>query len=212
MKTELLIFDLDGTLVDSSVDISNALNYAIEPFGVAPVSLAETLTLIGEGVTKLISKLIEARGNDLDLLVLLTRFLDYYSNHFADHTRPYPGTEEVLRALSWCRKVIISNKTESLSLRVLEATNLLDYFDYVAGGDTLSEKKPSPVPVLDVLSRFHTSPQDALLIGDSIYDVRAGRAAGVSTVAVLYGYGSPGFSKEADYEINDIGALLALVR
>ena len=74
MKTELLIFDLDGTLVDSSVDISNALNYAIEPFDVEPVSLPETLTLIGEGVTRLVGKLIEKRGTKLDLSVLLDRF------------------------------------------------------------------------------------------------------------------------------------------
>lgn len=212
MGTELLIFDLDGTLVDSSVDISNALNYAIEPFGIEPVSVAETLTLIGEGVTRLIGKLIERRKANLDLPVLLDRFLDHYSAHFADYTRPFPGTEAVLQALSGPRKAIVSNKMESLTLQVLESMNLSPYFDYVAGGDTSSEKKPSPLPILRVLSHFGILAENAVLVGDSIYDIEAGRAAGVRTIAALYGYGSPGFSREADYEIATIGELPEIIR
>jgi phosphoglycolate phosphatase len=212
MPTELLIFDLDGTLVDSSVDISNALNYAIQPFGIEPVSLAETLTLIGEGVTRLIGKLIERREADLDLPILLDRFFDHYTVHFADHTAPYPGVEEVLQALCDRKKAIVSNKRESLSLRMIEAMGLRRYFNYVAGGDTFSEKKPSPLPIIDVLSRFGVPPENALLIGDSIYDVEAGRAARVRTIAALYGYGSPGFSRRADYEITTIYELPEVVR
>ena len=124
MHTELLIFDLDGTLVDSSTDISNALNHAIEPFGIEPVSVPETITLIGEGLTRLIGKLIEKRHASVELPVLLDRFLEHYSAHLADCTRPYPGTREVLDALSPCRKAIISNKTELLSVRLLDALNL----------------------------------------------------------------------------------------
>jgi phosphoglycolate phosphatase len=212
MHTTLIIFDLDGTLIDSSVDISNALNYAIEPFGFAPVSLSETITLVGEGMTKLVSKLLERRGKHVELSILIDRFLDHYSAHFADHTHPYPGTEETLEALAGFKKVIISNKLEALSLQVLEALNLQKYFDYVAGGDTTLQKKPSPEPVLNVLSRFATPPEEALFLGDSIYDMEAGRSAGVRTVAALYGYGTPGFSGHADYEINSIEGLIDLVR
>jgi phosphoglycolate phosphatase len=90
--------------------------------------------------------------------------------------------------------------------------DLLIYFDYVAGADTVSEKKPSPVPILDVLSRFDASPEEALLVGDSIYDIEAGRAAGVRTVAALYGYGAASFWSRADYRIASIEELPEVVR
>jgi phosphoglycolate phosphatase len=212
MRTKLLIFDLDGTLVDSSADISNALNYAIKPFGIAPVSVAETITLVGEGVTRLIGKLLDKRGSEIDLALLLERFLRHYSAHFADLTRPYPGTEEVLTTLSGYKKAIISNKLESLSLQVLDALDLRKYFDYVAGADTVAQKKPSPEPVFSALSRFAATPEEALLVGDSIYDIDAGRAAGVRTVAALYGYGSPGFAAKADHEIKNITELLDVIK
>jgi phosphoglycolate phosphatase len=212
MRTRLLIFDLDGTLIDSSVDISNALNYAIEPFDLASVTVAETITLVGEGVTKLIEKLLEKRRKNIDLSVVLERFLQHYSAHFVDYTRPYPGTEGMLETLSGYKKAIISNKLESLSLRVLDALNLRKYFDYVAGGDTVPQKKPSPEPVFSVLSRFAAAPGEALLVGDSIYDIEAGRAAGVRTVAALYGYGTPGFAEMSDFEIKSIDALVDVVK
>jgi phosphoglycolate phosphatase len=211
MDIKLLIFDLDGTLIDSSVDISNALNYAIQPYGLGPVSVAETITLVGEGVTRLIGKLLEKRCKDVALPPLVERFLWHYSAHFADHTSPYPGTREMLDALSGYRKAIISNKLESLSLQVLDALDLHKYFDCVVGGDTVPQKKPSPEPVLSVLSRFGASPCEALLVGDSIYDIEAGRAAGVKTVAVLHGYGSPEFSERADYAITSIIGLLDVI-
>jgi phosphoglycolate phosphatase len=209
---KLLIFDLDGTLVDSSEDISNALNHAIGPYGIPAVSVAETITLVGEGLTRLIEKVIEQKAPGLELSVLVDRFLGYYSDHLADHTRPYPGTESVLQELVEYKKAVVSNKIESLSVKVLEATKLIGYFDYVAGGDTVSEKKPSPVPILDVLSRFDAGPDEALLIGDSIYDIEAGRNASVRTVAARYGYGTPSSLSRADYHIARIEELPEAVR
>jgi len=97
-------------------------------------------------------------------------------------------------------------------VQVLEALDLLKHFDYVAGADTASAKKPSPIPVLHVLSRFDTLPEEALFIGDSIYDMEAAQAAGVRTVAALYGYGAPGFWSKADYRISAIGGLPEIVR
>jgi phosphoglycolate phosphatase len=208
----LLIFDLDGTLVDSSADISAALNHAIGPYGIPEVTIPETISLVGEGLTRLIEKVIERRAPGLDLSTLVVRFLDYYSVHLGDNTRPYPGTPEVLDELRDCRKVVVSNKIESLSIEVLRATGLARYFDFVAGGDTFSEKKPSPTPVLAVLSKFGVAPAQTLLVGDSIYDMEAGRAAGVKTVAALYGYGSPSFSSRADYRMERIGDLPEIVR
>jgi phosphoglycolate phosphatase len=204
MPLKLIIFDLDGTLVDSSVDIANALNYAIAPHYMGEVSVAETLTLVGEGVTKLIEKLVKKRGMDLDTGALVERFMEYYTAHSADNTVPYPFVYEVLSGLDSYKKAIISNKAESLSLQVLEALDLSRYFDFIAGADTLSKKKPSPEPVLEVLSRFGVSTYEAAIIGDSVYDMEAGGAAGIKTIAALYGFGSPGFSRNADFEIHSM--------
>ena len=211
MPVKLLIFDLDGTLVDSSADIAKAINYAFGPYGVSEVSVAETITLIGEGLTRLIEKVMERRAPGLDPGTLVARFLEHYSAHVADLTRPYPGVEKVLTALIRYKKAIVSNKTEALSIKVLEALDLLKYFDSVLGGDTLPEKKPSPMPILDVLGRFDMRPEQALIIGDSVYDIEAGRAAGVRTVAALYGYGDPGFWKEADYRVESIEGLMEIL-
>jgi phosphoglycolate phosphatase len=211
MPIKLIIFDLDGTLVDSSVDISNALNYAIRPYSPSEVSVEETITLIGEGVTMLVGKLIKGRGMDLDPATLLRRFFDYYRTHLTDHSATYPGVEKTLRALSGQKKAVVSNKLEALAIQLLKTLNLLEHFDYVAGGDTNLQRKPSPVPILNVLSRFDTLPGDALFVGDSIYDMAASRAAGVRSVAALYGYGSPGFSDGAAYSIERIEDLIDLV-
>ncbi len=211
MSVKLIIFDLDGTLVDSSIDVSNALNYAIRPYSSYEVSVEETIALVGEGATALVGKLIKEKGMDLDPPTLLRRFFDHYRAHMTDHSAPYPGAETMLRALSGQKKAIVSNKLEALSIQLLKTLNLLEHFSYVAGGDTHLQKKPSPVPILNVLSWFDTLPGDALFVGDSIYDITASRAAGVRSVAVLYGYGSPGFSEGADYSIEHLEELIDLV-
>jgi phosphoglycolate phosphatase len=212
MPIKAVIFDLDGTLVDSAPDIADALNYVIRPFGIQEVSVKETITLVGEGVTRLIEKLIDSKAPGLDPDVLLRRFLEYYSKHLVDRTSPYPGTKRVLQDLARYKKSVISNKIESFTIEILKALDLFDYFDYVAGGDTVREKKPSPVPVLDVLSHLGFSAEEALFVGDSIYDIQAGRAAGLKTIAALYGYGSSDFSRHADWRINRIEELVGVVR
>jgi phosphoglycolate phosphatase len=126
MKIKLIIFDLDGTLVNSGADITNALNYAIRPYGYEQLTVERTISLVGEGVTRLIEKLLGRKAADLKDVVL-KRFLEYYSEHLADFTVPYPGVRETLEVLGNYRKAVISNKREDLSKLLLDKLGLSGY-------------------------------------------------------------------------------------
>jgi phosphoglycolate phosphatase len=206
MKIKLIIFDLDGTLVNSSVDITNALNYAIGPYGLEELTVAKTISLVGEGITNLISRLVGQYGPDRTRAVL-NRFLDHYSAHLTDFTLPYPGVRETLETLGDYRKAVISNKREDLSRRLLENLALAHYFDFIWGSDSVPEKKPSPVPVLEMLKKVGCGPDEAVIVGDSNFDIEAGRAAGVRTVAVSYGFRDVSLLKGADFIIDSMTEL-----
>ena len=205
---KLLIFDLDGTLVDSLQDITNAVNHAISPLGYEPLTPAKARGLVGRGITKLIGAILRDEHKP-HLPQVLDRFLDYYTEHLTVHTRPYPGVPETLHALKGYKKAVLSNKRQALSERVLNNLGLLRHFDYVIGSDTLPEKKPSPVGVFYLLEKEGIGPSEAMIIGDSDIDIQTGRAAGVVTVAVTYGYREPSLLKDADYLIS--GSLSKLI-
>lgn len=215
MPVRLIIFDLDGTLVDSSVDITNALNYAVEPYGIRPLKAEDTIKMVGEGISRLIEKLIAGSftGSETGSMkdALTERFLEHYTAHIIDYTRAYPGVRETLERLSGYKKAVISNKREALSRKTLEGLELMRFFNYVVGSDTTPEKKPSPVPVLKVLNELSVIPEEAVMVGDSNYDVDAGKAAGVTTVAVTYGYKPVEMIRHADYMIDRMGRLSALL-
>ena len=215
MKIRLIIFDLDGTLVNSAVDITNALNYAVGPYGFEQLTVDMTISLVGEGVTRLIEKLVGQKAADLKARnlkeVVLKRFLEYYSEHLTDLTVPYPGVPETLEMLGNYRKAVISNKREDLSRRLLENLGLSGYFYFIWGSDSVPEKKPSPVPILKLLEIFNVSRNEALIIGDSNYDIESGRAAGIKTVAVTYGFRSREVLKDADFIIDSFNELLNVI-
>jgi phosphoglycolate phosphatase len=212
MPLALIIFDLDGTLIDSSVDITNALNYALEPYGFKPLTVSDTIMMVGEGITRLIEKIVGDKDAALKADVM-HRFLEHYEDHILDSTREYPGVRETLERLHSgnYRKAVISNKRESLSRMVLSGLGLLHFFDIVVGSDTTPERKPSPVPVLRVLSDLRVEPHGAVIVGDSNYDVDAGKAAGIVTIAVTYGYRPREAIAHADYLIDRMVDLIPLI-
>ncbi|RME68632.1 MAG: HAD family hydrolase [Nitrospirae bacterium] len=207
-KIKLLIFDLDGTLVDSLQDITDAINYAIAPLGYKPLTPERARNFVGKGVTKLIEQILNEKHIDR-LQDVLDRFLEYYSQNLTTHTRAYPGVKETLEALKDYKKAVLSNKRQKLSERILKELGLIGHFSYVIGSDTLNQKKPSPQGILYLLEKEGLGPEEAMIIGDSELDIEAGKRAGVLTVSVGYGYRDPELLKGADYFIN--GSLTTLI-
>jgi len=206
----LVIFDLDGTLVDSSVDITNALNYALGPFGFKKMTAGETIGLVGEGLSRLIEKVV---GNEKAAIIpqVQDRFIRYYSEHLADFTVPYNGVRETLQRLGDIKKAVISNKRESLSKNLLEKLRLASFFDIILGSDSVVHKKPSPEPVLKVLDALGVRPEETVIVGDSGYDIDAGKAASVKTIAVSYGFRDRKFLGSADRIIDSIEELIPIL-
>jgi phosphoglycolate phosphatase len=215
---KLLIFDLDGTLADTSQDITDSINYALEPFGQRKFSVEEIKTMVGSGISKLLESLIPSnyatnRGESLNSVKeeVINRFIEFYSAHLLDNTKEYPHVKETLSRLENYKKVVLSNKRESYSKEILKGLGILEYFDIVWGSDSVREKKPSPVPVLDLLERFRALKDEAVIIGDSNYDVEAGKAAGIKVIGVTYGFRSKEALKDADYLIDDFKEILNIL-
>lgn len=195
------MFDLDGTLVDTVQDITASLNYALQPHGIQTLTVERTVKLVGEGLTKLVEKVLEDKSYLKE--TVSRRFLDHYAEHITDRSAVYPNIPETLAILSGYKKAVISNKREFLSRKLLKAVGLLKEFDLIAGSDTTPERKPSPSPIIYVLDKLKVGSNEAVMVGDSNFDIEAGRKAGVSTVAVTYGYGDRKELIKADFMIDD---------
>ncbi|GBD98316.1 phosphoglycolate phosphatase [bacterium BMS3Abin07] len=203
---KLIIFDLDGTLIDSAQDITNAINYSIKDTGLPFLNNEQTIQLVGEGISRLIEKLLppaflEHRDE------ILSRFLEYYSSHLVDNTKPYPFVKDTLDNLKTFTKAVISNKRECLSKEILQRLDLLEYFDTVLGGDSTEERKPSPVPIVYLLNKLSISPEMTVMAGDSNIDIKAAINAGIRSIGVTYGYKPEESLKDADFLIDDIRKL-----
>ncbi len=184
---KLIIFDLDGTLVDSLPDIAASLNDTALKLGLDPFSADDVRMFVGDGVRVLIERAFppesEVREKALEL------FLNRYRAHLVDITCPFPGISEVLVSLKEAgfQMGVLSNKLEKLSRRVVESfQELREPLSFVYGGDSFREKKPSSVPVREILRRWNAD--SAIIVGDSHNDIRAGKGAGIRTIAVSYGF------------------------
>ncbi len=209
---ELIIFDLDGTLIDSRMDIANSLNYTLKELGLKPVTIKAVEAHIGIGVRGLIKDIIKKDDKRLVDRAFNT-FLKYYSRHLLDNTHLYPSVEEVLTGLKNKKKALITNKPIELSLKILEGLGIRGCFDIILGGDSLEVKKPSPLPLLKTIEELSTPKSKTLMVGDSRIDIEAGISAGVLTCGVTYGYGNRSELIEAgaDLTIDDLGALKRLL-
>lgn len=208
-----LIFDLDGTLADTSRDIADSINFALDTLGAKRYTVEEIKSMVGSGITSLLRSLILSgpQQDTVEFKNAARRFLDYYEAHMLDNTVVYPGVQDTLLKLKRYRKAVLSNKREGFSRKILEALGILDVFDAVYGSDSLSEKKPSPVPIQEILQRFSVYADEAMIIGDSSFDIEAGRAAGVRSIAVTYGFRSRAELTNADFIIDRFSDLLEVL-
>ncbi|MFC4353371.1 phosphoglycolate phosphatase [Fodinicurvata halophila] len=189
----VLLFDLDGTLVDSAPGLAEALGQLLAEKGLPAPTLAEVIPMIGDGAHKLVERALhwaEAEGQ-IDTEMASRRFLDLYAATLIADTKLYDGVEETLRHLSregW-RLAVCTNKPEKPSCTILDNLGLLPLFEQVAGGDSYSTRKPDPRHLTECLRAMQASPVQAIMVGDGHNDLLAGRAAGLTTIWARYGYG-----------------------
>lgn len=188
-----VVFDLDGTLVDSAFDLTGALNHVLSSEGRASVPLASVRHMVGRGARVLIENGMKATGapaTDEDLQRLLPRFLSYYADHVADESILFPGALTTLHELleAGVRLGICTNKPLALTQKLLQALQLDSLFSVVLGGDSLPVHKPDPTHLLETLRQMDVPPTEAIMVGDSIHDIEAAKGAHVPVIGVTFGY------------------------
>jgi len=211
LPIKLLIFDLDGTLIDSLPDLVDATNHLRDSFGLPQFNPEEVRRLIGQGARSLVERALPGLAPE-EVEKGLERFLAYNLAHIADKTSLYPGVVETLQALEGAGYAlcVLSNKNVALCREVLSRFSIERYFPTVFGADSFPYRKPSPEPVLALLRQYGVAAEECVLIGDSINDVAAGQGAGVVTVGCTYGYGELSELNGADYQVDDFQSLLNL--
>ena len=183
-----LIFDLDGTLIDSRADIVDAVNHSLQALHLGLLDAQQISQYVGDGVRNLISRSL-AHFDRQDLLAEgIACFKKVYGEHLLDNTRLYPGVAEILESFKAKPMAVITNKPEDFSLHILEGLKIRSYFNCILGGDSLAAKKPDPGPLLRVLARWGLDPSQVVVVGDSSNDIEAGKKAGTWTCAVTYGF------------------------
>ncbi len=186
-----LIFDLDGTLVDTQADLAAATNYMLTALGLAPLTLAQVVGLIGHGARVLVEKALgPGHAHLVDHGFAL--FMEYYLAHTLDHTRLYSGMEALLPTVQayGLKLTILTNKPETPSRFIVYGLGLAPFFTEIVGGDTLPTKKPDPLGVIHLQRQTGVALAETLLIGDSRVDYDTGVAAGVAVCGVTWGFGA----------------------
>jgi phosphoglycolate phosphatase len=189
LRPAALVFDLDGTLIDSRRDITTAINRMRAEMGRPPLSLEQVVTMVGEGAKLLVFR---ALGGDVPEQVLeraLATYLEHYRQVCLDTTHPYPGVEALLQAVAGRYPLaLLSNKGEALSRRILDGLNLSRYFREILGGDSLPTRKPDPGGLLHLARRLEVPPERLLMVGDTWVDAVTARDAGCPFAFVEWGF------------------------
>ncbi|MDP1659418.1 MAG: phosphoglycolate phosphatase [Methylotenera sp.] len=217
-KVKAIMIDLDGTLMHTAPEIARASNKMLAALGKSTLDEAQIESYIGEGAHVLIKRCltgkIAAEPEAVEYVAAQKLFFEFYADNVTE-SKPYPHVLEGLQAFKKAgyRLACVTNKPASFTLPLLEANNLMHYFELVVSGDTLSKKKPDPDQLIYICEKLGVSVADALLIGDSKTDITAARSAGCSVFAVPYGYnqGQRVDANAVDALIDNIGDALDLL-
>jgi phosphoglycolate phosphatase len=182
-----VVFDLDGTLVDSRRDIAEAANHALTRAGLSALPHDELESYVGDGTPLLLARAARLEVADPKTAQLVAAFLDYYAEHALDYTRLMPGAQEALAALASCALGVCTNKPRRSSLAVLRGLGLEARFQCLVAGDDLAERKPHPAMVLEAARRLGVPIAEVVMVGDGPQDVLSGKSAGAYTVGVRGG-------------------------
>jgi phosphoglycolate phosphatase len=207
------LFDLDGTLVDSLDDLTDAVNHMLATFGRQALEPVQVKQLVGKGARNLVQRALDTISPE-EITRGLSVFTEFNALHIADKSRLYPGARELLHQLAagGIRMAVISNKQESLSRLILKALEIDAFFDIIAGGDTFPEMKPSPLPLVKVIDEFGCSPAEAVMVGDSINDIQAGNLAGITTIGCSWGYGNSRELSGAGFSATSCRDIISIIR
>jgi phosphoglycolate phosphatase len=219
MSYQCLLFDLDGTLVDSRADLINSVNLTLAELGRETLPDARVINFVGEGARLLVERALRASQNgappddDHDIDRTLEIFRRHYREHLLDQTRVYPDVEQTLARLEKIPKAVVTNKPYEFTTALLDGVGLARYFEVVIGGDSLAERKPSPMMLVEAARRCGAKASECLMVGDSRVDVEAGRAANMKTCGYVPGFRGRTELVEAgvDYVIERFGELCELV-
>ncbi|MBP1850964.1 phosphoglycolate phosphatase [Rhizobium halophytocola] len=201
--TATIVFDLDGTLVDTAHDLIDSLNFTIAAHNLAPVTYDDITHLVGHGARVMIERAFALRGIDLPaeaLPAMMQRFVAHYGENMPGHSRPFDGLTEALEQLRQAgyRLAVCTNKMESLARPLIESLGLSGHFAAISGGDTFAQRKPHGDHIRLTVEMAGGDPSEAVMVGDSINDILGARNAGVPSIAVPFGY--------SDVPVEELGA------
>ena len=211
-QVRLLVFDLDGTLVDSKLDLALSVNAMRNEMGLAPLALEVIASYVGHGVTLLVRRSLGTHATSEDVEKGLAFFLAYYRDHMLDNTAPYPGVSEALEKLDGHKMAVLTNKPVVFSREMVTRLGFASYFSYVYGGNSFPQKKPDPMGLHKLMEDLQISARETLMVGDSDTDIITGRNAGALTCGVTYGFGAHTLQKVSpDLVIDDMRELPPLL-
>jgi phosphoglycolate phosphatase len=211
---ELLIFDLDGTLIDSQLDLANSVNAAREHMGLPHIPVETIATYVGNGAPVLMRRAMGPDAPESEVRQSLEYFLAYYREHMLDNTTLYPGVREAVDRFKQekVKMAVLTNKPVRFSQGIIDGLGLHEHFFRVYGGNSFEQKKPDPVGVHKLIEEADTRPGHTMMVGDSAVDVRTARNANIRACGVTYGFQPEGFETDPpDILVDNLGELAEIV-
>lgn len=212
-KARALVFDLDGTLIDSKMDLVNSVNATLREMKREALPTEVVASYVGSGAPVLIRRALGGNPSEEELRRALAFFLVHYDEHKLDETRLYPGVAETLAELKSMPMSVLTNKPVKISVRILEGLGVSQYFRCIYGGNSFETKKPDPEGARHILSELNVAPEETAMVGDSEVDVQTARNAGMRSVIVNFGFGAHDrVAHPADVYVDRFEDLLKLTR